>query len=146
MKNKLKYSCLLIVVIFIFLCGYNIYQYKKISDYKKGLKISVSKNLQSFAGVDFDVENESVYADQYGSISKAQESYIILNNNKGIKGEEWSSSLPGLFIAIKDVMLNDKEKFQEVFEKTDAAKLIFKISNNLEDKDSIKKAYELFSN
>ncbi|WP_297991948.1 hypothetical protein [uncultured Clostridium sp.] len=43
-------------------------------------------------------------------------------------------------------MLNDKEKFKEVFDEADVSKLIFKISDNFEDKDSINKVYKLLSN
>jgi hypothetical protein len=42
-------------------------------------------------------------------------------------------------------MLNDKKKFKEAFEQTDASRLMFKISDNFEDKDSINKVYKLLS-
>lgn len=42
-------------------------------------------------------------------------------------------------------MLNDKEKFKKVFGEMDAANLIFKISDDFEDKDSIIKLNKLLS-
>ncbi len=165
MRNKLKYICIVIGVFFTLSFSYNFYQYKKIKDYKeelktnvsknllslfflciglpKELKTNVSKNLQNFAGVAGNIDNETAYSEQYASIVAAQESYLILSDNNGIPSEEWSSSLPGLFIEIKSVMLNDKEKFEKSFKGTGASELIFKISDNFEDKDSISKIYEL---
>jgi hypothetical protein len=92
------------------------------------------------------MDNETVYAEQYASIVAAQEAYIALSDKNGIPSGEWSSSLPGLLIEIKRVMLNDKKKLKQAFEETDASKLMFKISDNFEDKDSINKVYKLLSN
>lgn len=93
-----------------------------------------------------EIQSQSVYAEQYASIVTAQESYILLRNSNEIDSDEWEYSLQGLFIVIKDTMLNDKEKFKEVFDEADVSKLIFKISDNFEDKDSINKVYKLLSN
>lgn len=143
MRNKLKYICIVISVFFTLSFSYNFYQYKKIKDYEEELKTNVSKNLQNFAGITGNIDNDTAYSEQYASIVAAQESYLILSDNNGIPSEEWSSSLPGLFIEIKSVMLNDKEKFEKSFKGTGASELIFKISDNFEDKDSIRKIYEL---
>lgn len=143
MRNKLKYICIVISVFFTLSFSYNFYQYKKIKDYEEELKTNVSKNLQNFAGIAGNIDNDTAYSEQYASIVAAQESYLILSDNNGIPSEEWSSSLPGLFIEIKSVMLNDKEKFEKSFKGTGASELIFKISDNFEDKDSIRKIYEL---
>lgn len=43
-------------------------------------------------------------------------------------------------------MINDKENFKESFEGTNASELMFKISDNFQDKDSINKVYKLLSN
>lgn len=133
-------------MILVFSLGYNFYQKNRINNYKKELSFNIRNNLQRFASYGGNIENEAVYAEQYASIVTAQESYIVLSDNKGINSDEWEYSLPGLFIAIKDVMLNDKEKFKEVFEGTNASELMFKISDNFEDKDSINKVYKLLSN
>ena len=43
-------------------------------------------------------------------------------------------------------MLNNKEKFKEVFELENASELMFKISENFNDKDSINSLYKLLVN
>ena len=137
---------MVITVILVFSLGYNFYQQNKINNYKKELSSNIRKNIQRFASYGGNIDNETVYAEQYASIVTAQESYIALSDNKGIDSDEWEYSLPGLFIAIKDVMINDKESFKEAFEGTNASELMFKISDDFEDKDSINKVYKLLSN
>lgn len=146
MKNKSKFIPMVITVILVFSLGYNFYQQNKINNYKKELSSNIRKNIQRFASYGGNIDNETVYAEQYASIVTAQESYIALSDNKGIDSDEWEYSLPGLFIAIKDVMINDKESFKEAFEGTNASELMFKISDDFEDKDSINKVYKLLSN
>ncbi|MEN8078366.1 hypothetical protein ABFP60_15480 [Clostridioides difficile] len=144
MKNKSKIMFMLIVGVLLISLGYNFYQQNKINNYKTELSFNVRKNLQKFAGYGGNIDNnETIYAEQYASIVAAQQSYIALSDNKGIPSDQWSSSLPGLFIEIKDVMINDKEKFKEVFAEMDTSTLIFKIADNFDDKDSISKVYEL---
>ena len=72
-----------------------------------------------------EIQSQSVYAEQYASIVTAQESYILSSNNNEINSDELEYSLQGLFIVIKDTMLNDKEKFKVVFDEADVSKLIF---------------------
>lgn len=146
MKNKSKFIFILLVGGLILSLGYNFYQRNKIDSYKKELSYNVKKNIQKFAGRAGNIDNEVIYAEQYASIVAAQESYIALSDNNGIPSDEWESSLSGLFIAIKDVMINDKENFKEAFEGTNGSELMFKISDNFEDKDSINKVYKLLSN
>lgn len=67
-------------------------------------------------------------------------------NNKEIPSEEWDNSLPYLLINIKRTMINDKDKFKEVFKETEASRLMFKISDDFEDKESISKLQELLNN
>ena len=140
MKNKSKFIFILLVGGLILSLGYNFYQRNKIDSY------NVKKNIQKFAGRAGNIDNEVIYAEQYASIVAAQESYIALSDNNGIPSDEWEYSLPGLFIAIKDVMINDKENFKEAFEGTNGSELMFKISDNFQDKDSINKVYKLLSN
>lgn len=146
MKNKSKFIFILLVGGLILSLGYNFYQRNKIDSYKKELSYNVKKNIQKFAGRAGNIDNEVIYAEQYASIVVAQESYIALSDNNGIPSDEWEYSLPGLFIAIKDVMINDKENFKEAFEGTNGSELMFKISDNFQDKDSINKVYKLLSN
>ena len=47
---------------------------------------------------------------------------------------------------IKEVMLNNKEKLKKVFKEENGSELMFRISNNFKDKDSIKKVIELLNN
>ena len=67
-------------------------------------------------------------------------------DNKGILVDEWKSNLAGLLTQIKYAMLNDKEKFKEVFELQDTSELMFKISEDFNDKDSINSLYKLLVN
>ena len=141
MKNKPKFIFILLIGGLILSLGYNFYQQNKIDSYKKELSYNVKKNIQKFAGQAGNIDNEVIYAEQYASIS-----YISLSDNNGIPSDEWEYSLPGLFIEIKDVMINDKESFKKAFEGTNESELMFKISDNFEDKDSINKVYKLLSN
>jgi len=43
-------------------------------------------------------------------------------------------------------MINDKDKFKEVFKGAEASRLMFKISDDFEDKESISKLQELLNN
>lgn len=146
MKNKSKFILMITSIIIILSLGYNVYQKNRINNFEKELLFNVRNNLQRFASYGGNIESQSVYAEQYASIVTAQESYILLRNSNEIDSDEWEYSLQGLFIVIKDTMLNDKEKFKEVFDEADVSKLIFKISDNFEDKYSINKVYKLLSN
>ncbi|WP_326513487.1 hypothetical protein [Clostridium intestinale] len=43
-------------------------------------------------------------------------------------------------------MINDKDRFKEIFKNVEVSKLMFKISDNFEDKEYISKLQELFNN
>ena len=146
MKNKSKFIVSLMVVILLLSLGYNFYQQNKINNYKKELIKTVRDNIQNFASYGGNIDNETVYAEQYASIIAARESYLALSEENGIQNDEWAYSLPGLFIEINRVMLNDKEQFKEVFQNENASELMFKISDNFDDKDSINKVYSLLTN
>ncbi len=145
MKNRYKPTYILVIIIISISCIYNFYQYKKIENNKRILKNIVSKNIQQFAGTSNNISDEDIYAEKYASIVTAQEAYIALNN-KGISSEEWDNSLPYLFINIKRTMINDKDKFKEVFKETEASRLMFKIADDFEDKESISKLQALLNN
>ena len=97
----------------------------RINNFEKELLFNVRNNLQRFASYGGNIESQSVYAEQYASIVTAQESYILLSNNNEINSDELEYSLQGLFIVIKDTMLNDKEKFKDVFDEADVSKLSY---------------------
>jgi len=144
-KNRYKPTYILVIIIISISCIYNFYQYKKIENNKRILKNIVSKNIHQFAGISNNISDEDIYAEKYASIVTAQEAYIALNN-KGIPSEEWDNSLPYLFINIKRTMINDKDKFKEAFKETEASRLMFKISDDFEDKESISKLQALLNN
>ena len=146
MKNKSKFIISLIVGVLLLSLGYNFYQQNKIKNYKEELTQTVRNNIQNFASYGGNIDDETVYAEQYASIIAARESYFALSEENGISNDKWAYSLPGLFIEIKRVMLNDKEKFKEVFQGEDTSELMFKISDNFDDKDSINKVYSLLTN
>jgi mitochondrial fission protein ELM1 len=144
-KKRSKLIYILVSIIFAVTCGYNFYQRSIINNYKKELTHTVRWHLQRFAGLSNNIDNDTIYAEKYASIVAAQDAYFTVADNNAIPSEEWSSSLPGLLLALKQVMLNDKEKFKVAFEQTDASRLMFKIADNFEDKDSIYKVYKLLS-
>lgn len=140
-----KFIYTLVGGIIILSCSYNFYQHNKINAYKKELTNIVRNNVQEFTSISININDEVLYARQYASIVTAQQAYIVLSDKNGIPSDEWSSSLPGLFLEIKQVMLNDKYKFKEVFKESEVSILMFKISDNFEDRDSINKVYKLLS-
>ena len=146
MKNKSKFIVSLIGGVLLLSLVYNFYQQNKINNYKEELTQAVRNNIQNFVSYGGNIDNETIYAEQYASIIAARESYFALSDKNGIPNDEWAYSLPGLFIEIKRVMLNDKEKFKEVFQDEDTSELMFKISYNFDDKDSINKIYSLLTN
>ncbi len=140
-----KFISTLVGGIIILSCSYNFYQHNKINAYKKQLTNIVRNNVQEFASTLANTNDEVLYARQYASIVTAQQAYFVLSDKGGFTSDEWSSSLPGLFLEIKQVMLNDKDKFKEVFKESEVSELMFKISDNFEDGESINKVYKLLS-
>lgn len=142
MKKLDKLHCILIVLI-ILLGSISFYEYTKINSYKDNLQGIVTRKIQTFAGKSGNIEDEVIFAQQYGDIIAAHEAYVVLTDGSGIPSDEWDSNLAALLLSIKDLMLNDKEKFNKVFTNTEAASLMLNISNNLDDKESIKKVNDL---
>ena len=143
LKKKSKF--ILIGIVFTILFGYIFYQNNKINNYKERLASITSKYIQRFATTAGVIEDETAYLEQYSSIVTAQQAYITLSENKGVPSDEWPTSLANLFLQIQEAMLNDKEKMKEVFGEENGAELMFRMSYNLEDKDSIKKVIELLN-
>lgn len=144
LKKKSKF--ILIGIVFTILFGYIFYQNNKINNYKERLASITSKYIQRFATTAGVIEDETAYLEQYSSIVTAQQAYITLSENKGVPSDEWPTSLEYLFIQINEVMLNNKEKLKKVFKEENGSELMFRISNNFKDKDSIKKVIELLNN
>ncbi|SUY48169.1 Uncharacterised protein [Clostridium putrefaciens] len=140
-----KFIYTLVGGIIILSCSYNFYQHNKINAYKKQLTNIVRNNVQEFASTLANTNDEVLYARKYASIVTAQQAYIVLSDKNGFTSDEWSSSLPGLLLEIKQVMINDKYKFKEVFKESGVSELMFKISDNFEDGESINKVYKLLS-
>ncbi|MBU3196740.1 hypothetical protein KPL26_08635 [Clostridium algidicarnis] len=140
-----KFIYTLVGGIIILSCSYNFYQHNKINAYKKQLTNIVRNNVQEFASTLANTNDEVIYARQYANIVTAQQAYIVLSDKNGFTSDEWSFSLPGLFLEIKQVMINDKDKFKEVFKELEVSELMFKISDNFEDGESINKVYKLLS-
>ncbi|MBU3227813.1 hypothetical protein [Clostridium algidicarnis] len=140
-----KFIYTLVGGIIILSCSYNFYQHNKINAYKKQLTNIVRNNVQEFASTLANTNDEVLYARKYANIVTAQEAYFVLSDKGGFTSDEWSSSLPGLLLEIKQVMINDKYKFKEVFKESEVSELMFKISDNFEDGESINKVYKLLS-
>lgn len=143
MKKNSKF--ILIGIVFTILVGYIFYQNNKINNYKENLSRITKKYIQKFASTSSNTEDERLYWENYASIITAQEAYNTLTENKGIPLEEWKTSLSNLFVELKIAMLNDKEKVKKVFGEEDGAELMFMISEDFEDEDSIKKLLDLLS-
>ncbi|MGL5353185.1 MAG: hypothetical protein ACRDA5_07650, partial [Clostridium sp.] len=82
------------------------------------------------------------YARLMASIESAQDLYIVLIERKGIPNDEYDRNLGGLLRDISFLMNNDKEKFEEFFSGSEIGRLMFNISNDFEDGDSIKEVYD----
>ncbi len=143
---KKKWKFILIGIVFTILFGYIFYQNNKINNYEERLASITTKYIQRFATTAGVIEDETAYMQQYAGIVTAQQAYITLSENKGVPSDEWSTSLANLFLKIEETILNDKEKMKKVFGEENGSELMFKISYNFEDKDSIKKVIELLSN
>lgn len=145
MSLKKKFKFIAMFGIIIILLGYNFYQTNKINSYKESLSNEVKENIQSFAGYHGNIDSD-IFIEQYANINVAHKLYCQLIDNKGILADEWKSNLVGLLAQIKYIMLNDKEKFKEVFELENGSELMFKISEDFNDKDSINSLYKLLVN
>lgn len=145
MKSRLKKVILpvLTLILAVSIAG-NIYQNSKITKYEEDLAITLSTELQSFAGkIGNGLSDESLYAEEYGHIVLAQSSLVALNQGKGYLSDEYTYSLARLLQEIKILMLNDKTKVDKAFKDTDGAKFIFNIDSNFHDKESIEKVFKL---
>ncbi|NKF06183.1 hypothetical protein J1C67_02380 [Clostridium gasigenes] len=143
-RNKLKSIVLpVLTIIIIVSIGYNIYQDSKIKRYKEELGIIVSQGIESFASKSGSLSDELVYAEQYGDIASAHMAYVTLSEGDGISSEEYTSSLAMLLLNIKILMLNDKSKVEKALLNNNGSELMFRISNNFEDTESIEKVFKL---
>lgn len=84
MKKKLRFIYIFVGVILLATFSYNLYQQNKINSYKRQLTNVVSNQIQQFAGIAGNIDNENVYAEQYASIVSAQEAFSVLSDKKGI--------------------------------------------------------------
>ncbi|MBO1265297.1 hypothetical protein J3A84_09675 [Proteiniclasticum sp. SCR006] len=145
MKKNRKLMMGMLMVILVTSVGISIFQSYKVSVYERELTDVVRKHLQSFAANAGQVEGKRIYAEQYANITAAQEAYIVLSEKSAYDEREWEESLPGLFLKLKQVMVNDEEKFREAFSDTGGRRLMFDISDDFEDHESIRKVYELLN-
>lgn len=143
MKNKTKIILNLLVCALIVSLGYNLYAQNKVNKINMELSESVRINMQKFAGHVGTIDDECVYREQYTNLVTAQASYAILINNKAITEDEYEYNLSSLLSRIKFIFINDKEKFNEIFEDINNYRLMYHISENLEDKESIHELYKL---
>ena len=125
--------------------SFNLYQHYKIRSYKSELTDIVRNHIQSFAAYGGNIDDKALYGRRYASVVAAQEAYITLSDKNAYTSEEWKSSLPGLFVRLKYVMQNDEMKFKEAFLDKEGTELMWKISDNFEDHESISKVYQLLN-
>lgn len=110
------------------------------------LKHDISSNLQSFASMNGNIDDETAFASQVSSIVSAHNAYCYLYNGKDAALNERDLGLPALCIKIEEVIYNDKEKFKNVFQKPEVSELMYKIAENYEDKENISKVLKLLQN
>jgi len=104
----------------------------------------VHDNLQRFASVaGNDYSDSNIYVQSYAAIECAFTAYADLPQEKGYSEEEYDNSLSILLLELKSLMFNDKEKVEVAFKDTDGSKLIFKIAEDFNDKESIRKVLDL---
>lgn len=135
----------LLIVFLVASVGFSIYQGYKLRVYERELTRVVENHLQIFAANAGQVEDKRIYAEQFANLTAAQEAYIVLSEKSAYDEREWEESLPGLIIRLKQVMVNDEEKFREAFSETGVRRLMFDISDDFEDHESIRKVYELLN-
>lgn len=143
MKRRPRLVVILVGFILVTSLSTNLYQHYKIRSYKNELTDIVRNHIQSFAAYGGYVEDKAVYARKYANIVAAQEAYITLSDESVYSEVEWESTLFGLFVRLKQVMQTDEMKFKEAFLDTEGTELMWKISDNFEDHESITKLYQL---
>lgn len=128
----------------IIITGFAIYQYNRVNYYRETLNEVISKNIQSIASKCSTIDNKEVYTELYGNVVIAFESYAVLGEGKGISVDELESSLSIILLNIKIAMENLKiENLKATFNNEEIPKLLFNISENFEDKESINKVYKI---
>lgn len=145
MEKKRILLMRLLIVFLVASVGISIFQSYKVSVYERELTRVVENHLQIFAANAGQVEDKRIYAEQFANLTAAQEAYIVLSEKSAYDEGEWEESLPGLIIRLKQVMVNDEEKFREAFSETGVRRLMFDISDDFEDHESIRKVYELLN-
>ena len=145
MEKKRILLMRLLIVFLVASVGISIFQSYKVSVYERELTYIVENHLQIFAANAGQVEDKRIYAEQFANLTAAQEAYIVLSEKSAYDEREWEESLPGLIIRLKQVMVNDEEKFREAFSETGVRRLMFDISDDFEDHESIRKVYELLN-
>lgn len=148
--GKKDVKVILLAILLLISLGFNFYSYKNNST-KKGtnnelsdfLRHDITSNLQSFAGMNGNVDDEAAFASQISSIVAAHNAYCYLHNGEDAVLDERNLGLPALCIKIEEVIYNDKAKFKEVFQKPEVSELMYKIADNYEDKENISKIIKL---
>ena len=116
---------------------------KENNDLDEMLKHDISSNLQSFASMNGNINDETAFASQVSSITSAHNAYCYLYNGKDASLNERDLGLPALCIKIEEDIYNAREKFKNVFQKAEVSELMYKIAENYEDKENISKVLKL---
>lgn len=145
MLEKLKKNLFkILLLILIFSLGINYYQYDKDKMNKVNQKNQITSGLLTISGRGPNIANNSNdFAQVYAAIKEIQTCNFYFTDRKGISEDEISSSLPILLVNFETLILNDKEKMAKIFIDTDISSILVDISNNLDDKEAIKKAINL---
>lgn len=141
MKNKKVILSLIFIISIVFYIGYSRI---KINNLENGLENNIRNNIRSFASLDKKKIDEKLYGELYSSIESSRMDYCILEKGAIDKDElEYNAAI--LLLKIRDLLVNDKERFIRVFSKDTVNQELFKIADNFKDRESINKVYKLVS-
>ncbi|MGL4107403.1 hypothetical protein [Clostridium sp. LP20] len=146
MKNKKKLLIIILSIFLILSAGGNIYQWIKVGKYKENLTASIKQNLYYFSeNCGNSSIDSSVYTRMVSSIESARNSYIILNDGDSSIIGGYNDELAKLLTYLTMLTRDEKKRFEEFISKQEMNELIFDISRNLEDRDSISKVIDLLN-
>lgn len=130
-------------IIAICLISFSVYQHKKINSLRSYLKNTIKYHIEMFASSPVNLNDEVAYSQKYGNIVAAQSAYTALKQGRDVPSKGYDISLSRLFIEIKGIMINNREKIGKVTDNSDMRSLMLNIANNIEDINSIEKILEI---
>jgi hypothetical protein len=141
LKKRAIYFCISIIA--ICLISFSVYQHNKINNFRSILKNTIKYHIEMFASSPVNLSDEVDYSKKYGNIVAAQSAYAALKQGRDVPSKNYDISLSRLFIEIKGIMINNREKIERITDDSDMRSLMSNIANNFEDTNSIEKILEI---